>query len=86
MRRQSQTAATAPRAILTDDEVQILNLLADGHDRPAIAQHLRVSIRTVLDRRSSVRVKLSARSDPHAVAIAFRLGILAADRRAGADT
>jgi|SRR5579859_179161 len=44
MRRQSQTPAPAPRAILTDDEVQILNLLANGHDRPAIAQRLRVAL------------------------------------------
>jgi PAS domain S-box-containing protein len=61
---------------LSERELEILTLLADGHDNLAIARDLFLSIDTVKSYIRRVLQKLGARSRTHAVALAFRRGLL----------
>jgi DNA-binding NarL/FixJ family response regulator len=71
-----------PRAIpteipkLTPREKQILYFTAEGVSRKVIAKLLYISVRTVASHSHSMYEKLGARERAHAVAIAFRMGIL----------
>lgn len=58
-------------------ECQVLQLVADGLENQGIAKALFVSVETVRTHVKSILRKLGARDRAHAVAIAFRLGILA---------
>ncbi|HWC80106.1 MAG TPA: response regulator transcription factor [Pseudonocardiaceae bacterium] len=73
-----------PRARrLSNREYQVLQLVADGLPNQAIAESLFVSVETVRTHIKSVLRKLEARDRAHAVAVAFRTGLLAAqDERA----
>jgi len=61
---------------LTPKEMEHLRYLADGLTRPEIAKMLTISQDTVKWHRWWLYVKLDAKNGPHAVAIAFRRGIL----------
>jgi DNA-binding CsgD family transcriptional regulator len=65
---------------LTDRERQILQLLADGHDGPAIAQRLGrargTSLGTVKADKFRLYRKLGAVNAAHAVALGYRYGVL----------
>lgn len=61
---------------LTKTELVHLRLLADGYKAPGAAKELWVSVPTVKFHRSSIFIKLGAKTGSHAVAIAFRKGIL----------
>jgi DNA-binding NarL/FixJ family response regulator len=67
--------APALRAGLTARELEVLRLLADGHDQQAIAERLVVSPRTVGKHIEHILAKLPARSRAEAVAIAYRRGL-----------
>jgi DNA-binding NarL/FixJ family response regulator len=67
--------APALRAGLTARELEVLRLLADGHDQHAIAERLVVSPRTVGKHIEHILAKLPARSRAEAVAIAYRRGL-----------
>lgn len=61
---------------LTDREVQILRLLADGMSNRAIAQALYISESTVKSHLKSLFVKLDATSRAEAIALAARRGLI----------
>jgi DNA-binding NarL/FixJ family response regulator len=65
---------------LSKREYQVLQLIADGLENQAIANTLFVSVETVRTHVKSILRKLSARDRTHAVAVAFRSGVLLAHR------
>ncbi len=60
----------------TGRELEVLELVADGCDSREIAMRLHVSEETVRSHVQNLRVKLAVRTRAHAVAVAFRLGLL----------
>jgi DNA-binding NarL/FixJ family response regulator len=65
-------AAPAAKRRVTDRELEILQLLADGHENNEIARRLYISLETVKTHVRRLLKKLGARSRTHAVAIALR--------------
>ncbi|SFP83278.1 DNA-binding response regulator, NarL/FixJ family, contains REC and HTH domains [Amycolatopsis arida] len=65
-----------PRLPLSRREYQVLQLLAEGMENSAIAKTLYLSVETVRTHVKSILRKLPARDRTHAVAVAFRSGIL----------
>ncbi len=61
---------------LSRREFQVLQLIADGLENQAIAKILYVSVETIRTHVKSILRKLSARDRTHAVAVAFRAGVL----------
>ena len=76
----SAAARRPPRprltATLTERERDVLVLLADGLTTGQVATTLLVSEHTVRSRVRSTLAKLGARNREHAIAIAFREGVL----------
>lgn len=66
----------SPRQTLSQREHQVLQLIADGLENQAIANVLYVSVETVRTHVKSILRKLSSRDRTHAVAMAFRSGLL----------
>jgi DNA-binding NarL/FixJ family response regulator len=64
---------------LSRREYQVLQLIADGLENQAIAKILFVSVETVRTHVKSILRKLAARDRTHAVAVAFRTGVLISD-------
>ena len=62
---------------LTNREVELLALVAEGLSNPEIAMRLSISAKTVDHHVSSAMGKLGAHSRAQAVASAYRLGALA---------
>jgi DNA-binding NarL/FixJ family response regulator len=71
--------APPPRQPLSRREHQVLQLIADGLENQAIADLLFVSVETVRTHVKSILRKLSSRDRTHAVAVAFRCGVLMVD-------
>lgn len=67
-------APTQP--ILTDREIEVLQLAADGLSTRLIAERLFISISTVKNHFSSIYGKLNVNRRQHAIALARRLGLL----------
>jgi len=65
------------RRPLSNREYEVLQLVADGLGNQAIADSMFVSVETVRSHIKSMLRKLEARDRAHAVAIGFRLGLLA---------
>ncbi len=63
---------------LSRREFQVLQLIADGLENQAIAKILYVSVETVRTHVKSILRKLGARDRTHAVAVAFKSGVLIA--------
>lgn len=61
---------------LSRREHQVLHLIADGLENQSIAKVLFVSVETVRTHVKSILRKLGARDRTHAVAVAFRTGVL----------
>jgi DNA-binding NarL/FixJ family response regulator len=61
---------------LTEREVDVLRLVADGHDTSEIASELAYSERTVKNVIHDVTVRLQLRNRSHAVAYALRQGLI----------
>lgn len=61
---------------LTPGELLVLTRIADGRTHESIARELGVSRRRVTQVGTAAYVKLGARNAPHAVAIAYRTGLL----------
>lgn len=72
-------AHAQPRQPLSKREHQVLQLIADGLENQAIADILFVSVETVRTHVKSILRKLSSRDRTHAVAVAFRSGVLVVD-------
>ncbi|AHI02020.1 LuxR C-terminal-related transcriptional regulator [Kutzneria albida] len=62
---------------LTRREYEVLQLISEGLENRAIARELFVSVETVRTHIKGILRKLSARDRAHAVAVAFRMGLLA---------
>lgn len=62
--------------VLTDRELELLELAADGHTRVEIGRRVYLSPETVKSHMLMIRLKLGARNIPHAVALGFRQGLL----------
>ena len=67
--------------MLSEREQTVLRLMADGKRQAEIGQMLGVSVRAFYEVCRSLYAKLGARNEVHAVALAFRQGLLAVDRR-----
>jgi DNA-binding NarL/FixJ family response regulator len=67
---------------LSQREHEVLRLIADGLENQAIADVLFVSVETIRTHVKSILRKLSSRDRTHAVAIAFRSGVLTVDEDA----
>lgn len=68
------------RQPLSRREYQVLQLISDGLENQAIATSLFVSVETIRTHVKAILRKLHARDRAHAVAVAFRLGVLVAHR------
>lgn len=68
---------------LTDTEQQILHLVAHGYARKEIAHHLARSEHTIATHYHHIKLKLSARTLEHAVALAITRGMVAIDNKKG---
>jgi DNA-binding NarL/FixJ family response regulator len=64
---------------LSQREHEVLRLIADGLENQAIANLLFVSVETVRTHVKSILRKLASRDRTHAVAVAFRSGVLTVD-------
>jgi PAS domain S-box-containing protein len=75
-----EAAARRPRSRdnreLTDREVEILQLMADGFENEEISTHLYISTETVKSHVRRVLQKLNARSRTHAVSLGLRRGLI----------
>lgn len=75
-----QRQVLTPRGLtftgLTPREVQVLRLVADGHDTSEIAQELCYSERTVKNVLHDLTTRLQLRNRSHAVAYALREGLI----------
>ena len=69
---------------LTNREVELLALVAEGLSNPEIAARLSISAKTVDHHISAAMRKLNAHSRAQAVASAYRLGALASSADSGA--
>jgi DNA-binding NarL/FixJ family response regulator len=67
---------TGPRQPLSQREHEVLRLIADGLENQAIADVLFVSVETIRTHVKSILRKLASRDRTHAVAVAFRSGVL----------
>ncbi|GGN39665.1 DNA-binding NarL/FixJ family response regulator [Actinoplanes campanulatus] len=73
----NRTVPLPQRSIsLTVREAQILALIADGTSNAAIAQRLYITVDTVKTYNRRIFRKLNANDRAHAVAQAFRAGVL----------
>ena len=72
MRLHPEQARVARALRVTDRELEILQLIAEGFDNRDIAQELTVSIETVKTHVRRLLAKLKAHSRAHAVAVAWR--------------
>ena len=81
---------TRPRSVangllrqpLSQREHEVLRLIADGLENQAIANVLFVSVETIRTHVKSILRKLSSRDRTHAVAVAFRSGVLTVEEDA----
>jgi DNA-binding NarL/FixJ family response regulator len=71
-----EDAATGARAILTEREWRILELLGKGKDNPAIAEELNVSPYTVKNHVASILAKLHLENRVQAAVEAAHLGLV----------
>ena len=63
-------------AVLTNREVEILKLIAEGHPNRSIAKMLHISTRTVDTHRSNVLKKLLVKTNAELVKIAIQCGLI----------
>ena len=73
--RKRGTAAGEPVA-LSDRELEVLTLVAEGATNNEIAIQLHLSVKTITHCMEAIFAQLDARSRTHAVALALRQGIL----------
>ena len=70
------------RQPLSQRELEVLRLIADGLENQAIADVLFVSVETIRTHVKSILRKLASRDRTHAVAVAFRSGVLTVEEDA----
>lgn len=62
--------------ILSDREMEVLQLLADGQSTPEIATNMFISQKTVKNHLAAIYAKIDARDRTHAVIRAIKMGII----------
>lgn len=62
--------------ILSDREMEVLQLLADGQSTPEIATNMFISQKTVKNHLAAIYAKIDARDRTHAVIRAVKMGII----------
>tara|TARA_R110000850_G_scaffold22504_7_gene66641 strand:+ start:513 stop:1175 length:663 start_codon:yes stop_codon:yes gene_type:complete len=72
----SKLPDVSPEAVLTKREIEVLELLSEGHSKKIIADQLGIGMTTVVTHVSHIYEKLKVSNAPEAVAKAFREGIL----------
>lgn len=70
------TQAVPRRKPLTEREIAVLTLLAEGKNAPEIAKLMWISVDTVRSHKTHLYEKLGAKNSAQAVAIGFRREIL----------
>ena len=73
--KKRQSAANKP-AVLSDRQLEVLMLVAEGATDNEIAIQLHLSVKTIAHCMEAIFARLDARSRTHAVARALRQGIL----------
>jgi len=73
---EEQRDAAHSATYLSEREIEILTLVAEGRTDNEIAIRLRISAKTVSWYVKEIRARFNARSRTHAVALAMRQGIL----------
>lgn len=86
LRAFTPVSSAATRQPLSPREQEVLRLIADGMENQEIATTLFVSVETIRTHVKSILRKLHARDRAHAVALSFRLGLLAPLMGDGADS
>jgi DNA-binding NarL/FixJ family response regulator len=71
-----QDAGSQPERVITAREEEVLQLIADGHSTPEVAEQLFISQKTVKNHLASIYQKLDARDRTQAVLQAVRMGIV----------
>lgn len=69
-------AAQSTISVLTNREVEILKLIAEGHPNRSIAKMLHISTRTVDTHRSNILKKLLVKTNAELVKIAIQSGLI----------
>ncbi|HEX7662551.1 MAG TPA: response regulator transcription factor [Pseudonocardiaceae bacterium] len=72
----SARSGAGGRAALSRREHEVLRLIANGLENQEIGKQLYISVETVRTHVKGILRKLSARDRAHAVAVAYRLGVL----------
>jgi len=81
-RNTGNDAERQPPRILSDREIEVLELIVQGYSAREVAEHLSLSARTVERHLDNVRSKLRARNRPHLVRQAIELGEIRIQNRA----
>jgi DNA-binding CsgD family transcriptional regulator len=66
----------AIKNILSNREIQLLDLISQGYSTKGCAESMFISIRTVETQRKNMLRKLEAKSTPHLVAICKDIGLI----------
>ena len=74
-----RTASPPPGSQLTAREREILVLVAEGRSSPEIANHLKLSVKTVEGHRGRIMSKLNAKNVAGLVRHAIRMGLVSTD-------
>jgi DNA-binding NarL/FixJ family response regulator len=83
--KKRQAAAAGPAA-LSDRELAVLALVAEGATNNEIAIQLHLSVKTITHCMEAIFTQLDARSRAHAVALALQMGLLPGRSPPGQDS
>lgn len=70
--------AAAPRVVLSERQVEVLTLMAQGLDFPAIARHMQISVESARSHLKKAMQHLGAPNGTSAVALAIGHGLIPA--------
>jgi DNA-binding NarL/FixJ family response regulator len=77
--QKSRRSAPGELAVLTPRQVEILQLIAEGHATRAIAERLHISVKTVETHRAQIMERLGVSDVPSLVRVAIRSGLVASE-------
>jgi DNA-binding NarL/FixJ family response regulator len=74
--QESEAVVLSSTSVLSERELEVLRLLADGQSTPEIAQAMFISQKTVKNHLASIYEKIDARDRTQAVVRAVKMGII----------
>jgi DNA-binding NarL/FixJ family response regulator len=74
--QESEAVDLSSTSVLSERELEVLRLLADGQSTPEIAQAMFISQKTVKNHLASIYEKIDARDRTQAVVRAVKMGII----------